>query len=162
MASITAINGLPLPHDLIALIEAGRWKPLTDLSGVERLFPDLVARRPHLTNAFYSPFVLYSLALMSAENGGWATIESKPWAKTRRSEFLGAPDPDHAPGDIDPSLSFLIADVGLGYEQPIALDYRVSMDAPRVLTLKWGVRGGENRWVTIAPDIRTFAELVGL
>ncbi len=75
--------------------------------------------------------------------------------------FLGAPDDDHPPGDIDPKLSVLVGDLGHGSDQPIALDYRLSMDQPRVLTLDY-TRSHQTRWVEIAPNIRTFAELMGL
>ena len=34
------VNGLPLPCDLLALIEAGRWRCPTDESGLDRLFPE--------------------------------------------------------------------------------------------------------------------------
>jgi hypothetical protein len=36
----TVINGLPLPGDLLALMEAGRWRAPMDSSGVDRLFPE--------------------------------------------------------------------------------------------------------------------------
>jgi hypothetical protein len=81
--------------------------------------------------------------------------------KERRPIFLGAPDDDRSPGDIDPKLSVLVGDLGVGSDQPIALDCRVSMDEPGVLTLDYA-KGHQTRWIEIAPNVRTFAELIGL
>jgi len=136
------INGLPLPHDLLAMAKSGRWRCPADLSGVDRLFPER------------GEFTLYSLEYMRTENSFWIH-ETSP-------TFLGAADSSNPPGDIDPERSILIGDLGIGYDQPIALDYRLSSTEPRVLTLRWGATGQGNRWVEIAPSIQTFATLLGL
>jgi len=138
------VNGLPLPRDLLALIEAGRWKAPADRSGVDRLFPENGGLHP------------YSVELMESETRGMFKphMQSPMW--------LGEPDSDDPPGDIDPRQAVFVADLGLGYDQPIALDYRASRDRPRVITLQWSEWGKQNRWVVVAPDIRSFAELVGL
>jgi hypothetical protein len=143
--SITAINGMPLPADLIALIKAGRWKRPTDRSRLDRLFPSEPGVRLEL--------VLYSFDSMQREN--------KHWVNQTDPMFLGAPDDDRSPGDIDPKLSVLVGDLGLGSDQPVALDYRVSRGEPQVLTLDY-TKGRQTRWVEIAPNIRTFAELMEL
>ena len=136
------VNGLPLPDDLLTLMEAGQWKPPLDHCGVDRLFPENGGLYP------------YSVALMESETRTLFAYRVPAWH--------GAPDPDNPPGDIDPLLAVFVADLGNGFDQPIALDYRVSRDRPRVITLRWGERGEQNRWVLVAPDIRTFAESVGL
>jgi hypothetical protein len=136
------VNGLPLPRELIALITAGWWRCPTHLAGVDRLFPDR------------GELCLYSVGLMQSESAGFPVVWSTMW--------LGEPDPEHPPGDIDPRRMVIIADLGIGYDQPIALDYRLSLESPRVLTLQWSARGHENRWIEIAPDFETFARLIGL
>lgn len=136
------VNGLPLPHDLLALMETGRWKPPIDSSGVDRLFPENGGLYP------------YSVALMESETRTLFDFPVPAWH--------GVPDPDNPPGDIDPCLAVFVADLGHGFDQPIALDYRVSRGRPRVITLRWGERGERNRWVVVAPDIRAFAESVRL
>ena len=143
-APVTAINGLPLPSDLLGLIGQGRWECPADLSGVRRFIPgELIG------------FNLYSLRYMPIENAGWVAARDSWW--------FGMPDPDRLPGDIDPRLSLLIGDLGHGSDQPIALDYRVSMNEPRVLAADWGEQDGKvkYRWVEIATDVKTFAEQVG-
>ncbi|MDB5309346.1 MAG: hypothetical protein JWO38_3548 [Gemmataceae bacterium] len=172
------IRGLPLPPELVALIEAGRWACPADPSGLDRLFP----RRQE--------FCCYSYAGMASESGVFERHRTPMWH--------GTPDPANPPGDIDPSRAVLIADLGLGYDQPIALDYRTSLTEPVVLTLSWdkpappvpwkyvgqwkeGKRkydrvtterlrewvdtteaGGWNRWELIAPDFARFAAVIGL
>ncbi len=153
------VNGLPLPNDLLALIAMGRWKRPADQSGIDRLFPD------------HGGFCPYSPAAMQFESEAYP-----PEAAVRRlglTMWLGKPDPDNPPGDLDPKQAVLIADLGLGCDSPIALDYRVSIERPRVLYLRWppnphGIKPEEenhwrqaNRWVEVAPDIMAFAELAG-
>jgi hypothetical protein len=136
------VNGLPLPRELVALMESGRWKMPVNRSGVDRLFPE--------NRGLY----LYGIDLMDSET---RTLFD-PHRQGRM--WLGAPDSIDPLGDIDPCLAVLVADLGLGYEQPIALDYRVSRDRPRVITQRWSERGDSSRWVVVAPDIQSFAEMV--
>ena len=149
MASATYINGLPLPPDLLALINAGRWKFPDDLTAVKHIFPVW-----HEALSYASGAMLYMLDSMQREN--------KSWLEEKDPMFIGAPDTTKTPGDIDPKLSVLIGDLGWGSDQPIALDYRHSRDHPRVLTLEWSEYALNNRWIEIAPDIQSFAELIGL
>jgi hypothetical protein len=137
----TVVNGLGLPEDLIVLMDAGRWKPPTALTGLTRLIPENSGLHP------------YSISQMEFETKT-CYLQGRMWQ--------GVPDPNNSPGDIDPHLTVFIADIGHGFDQPIALDYRVSPERPRVLTLRWSERGERNRWIVIAPDIMAFAELVGL
>jgi hypothetical protein len=172
------VNGLPLPHELLALIELGRWRCPADQAGLDRLFPER------------GEFCCYSVGGMEGE--------TQVLYRNRTPMWRGTADPANPPGDIDPTLAVLIADLGLGYDQPIALDYRPSPTDPGVLTLSWdnpappipwkhvgpwkeGKRkydrvtterlrewvdtteaGGWNRWVRIAPDFARFAVAIGL
>jgi uncharacterized protein (TIGR02996 family) len=136
------VNGLPLPAELLALIEAGRWRCPADQSAIDRLFPER------------SELCLYSFELMQSETKGFPVAATPMW--------LGEPDPAHPPGDIDPRLAVLVADLGIGYDQPIALDYRTSLGQPQVLTLQWGSSAQNNRWVEVDPNIQAFAETIGL
>jgi hypothetical protein len=138
------INGLPLPRDLLALMEAGRWKAPADRSAVDRLFPES------------GELCLYSPELMESET------RALLGPRRQAPAWLGAPDPDDPPGDIDPRLAVLVADLGLGYDQPIALDYRASRDRPGVITLRWGEQGQPNRWVFVAPGLKAFVDALGL
>jgi hypothetical protein len=172
------VRGLLLPRELVDLIEAGQWKCPTDPSGLDRLFPER------------SEFCCYTYAGMASESS-WLDRDRTPM-------WQGTPDLLHPPGDIDSKKTIFIADLGIGYDQPIALDYRSSLNQPRVLTFRWDLpappipwkhvkdwidgkrkydaakterleawsettrMGRRNRWVEIAPDFATFAELIGL
>lgn len=178
MRATVFANGLPLPDDLVALIESGQWRSPSDPTGLDQLFPER------------SEFCCYSIGMMEGE--------TRVIYRNNNPMWRGTPDPDYPPGDIDPKLAVLIADLGLGYDQPIALDYRPSLERPRVLTLQWdqpappvprkyvrdwrdGKRkydrgtterlqewwdmtqmGAWNRWVEIASDFKTFAGLIRL
>ncbi len=132
-APLESINGLPLPRDLLGLIRAERWRCPSDLSGIDRLFPDR------------GEFKLYSLDYMPFENDQWVRLfEDLRWLDRYAPMFLGSPDPVKAPGDIDPRLSVLIGDLGIGFDQPIALDYRPSMEDPPVVTLEWSHPAGKS------------------
>jgi hypothetical protein len=63
----------------------------------------------------------------------------------------GTPDPARPPGDIDPGRVVFIADLGLGYDQPISLDYRPSLTAPRVVTLSWDKPAPPVPWRHVGP-----------
>jgi hypothetical protein len=145
----TYINGLPLPYYLLILMKTGRWKCPKDMTAVSRIFPE------HGTD-----FLLYELGTMQRETASFRDEKDTVW--------FGVPNAVKSPGDIDPDLSVLIADLGSGYDQPIALDYRHSVDSPKVLLLEWLPNPiGENlfpksSWTEIAPDIQTFAGLLGL
>lgn len=148
------INGLPLPRLLVAQMTDGRWRPLATPAGLDRLFPE--------RGEFYP----YSADEMRSETEAVSAAGGPMW--------LGTPDAAAPPGDLDLGLAILIADLGLGYDQPVALDYRLSAERPRVLTLRWGYppglptnerrgRWGEgNRWVEIAPDFEMFVTLISI
>jgi hypothetical protein len=77
-------------------------------------------------------------------------------------ELMGIADDRNPPGDIDIRHAVLIADLGMGYDQPIALDYRTSKIEPSVITLEWSRYPGQNRWVRIADNVAQFGEGLGL
>ncbi len=94
--------------------------------------------------------------------------ETSNWCYALR--WLGTPDMEHPPGDIDPRLTVLIADLGVSSEIPFALDYRTSFGQPRVLLYTWhlaptpyDVEQGEigSRWIEVAGDFLTFWLQVG-
>jgi hypothetical protein len=142
MSPTVTINGLPLPTALVSLLKSGRWCVPADRSGLDQLFPD------------HGDFMLYSLDYMPFEN--------QHWTETTHKGFAGEPDAANPPGDIDPARAVLIADLGNGWDQPIALDYRTSMQGPRVLLFCWRRNGKGNRWIEVAPNIEAFSELLGL
>lgn len=138
------IWGLPLPAVLVDWIQRGRWGGDFDQGLVDDLFPD------------NGGLTLYTQTMMEEETRG-----------CRHPEFqipmwLGRTDADAPPGDIDPLKTLMIADLGLGTDQPIVLDYRTSLERPRVLTLRWSTGGSDNRWVEIASDIEAFARKIDL
>ena len=144
-----SINGLPLPAGLLTLMNEGRWKFPDDAWKMDCIFP-----------VRGSDAMLYTLEFMLLTNVHWYDEQLFMW--------LGVPTTVELLGNITPKLSILIGDLGNGSDQPIALDYRDSMDTPRVLALEWSLeaRGVNpdwgNWWIEVAPDIEAFAQLLGL
>lgn len=137
------VNGLPLPSALIEAIQSGRWVT-PSLLKLEAVFPLAVDdAEPVLHPAFFD------LDGIQRENDGWSE-ETLP-------SYLGDKDDKVQPGDIDPSQSVVIAD--LGPDRLIALDYRVSEENPRVVYLTGNQRP---RWVEAAPDVESLLCLLGL
>ena len=132
------VNGLPLPTALVEAIHAGRW---------------IVPAHEKLRAAFpLEPIVhplFYNLEGMLRENAGWQdeTLES----------YLGRKCSSAYPGDIDPTKSVLIAD--LGPDRLIALDYRESQESPGVVYLTGDI---ESQWIEAAPDIETLLSILDL
>jgi uncharacterized protein (TIGR02996 family) len=136
------VHGLPLPPELVDLVAKRRWGSTKENLGFALEGPS-------------SPWEVdsYNYGLMWSETSNVCS----------RLQWLGKPDAEHAPGDIDPKLTVMIADQGLGSDVPFALDYRVSFRRPRVLLYRWQVsnhRNGNhldgNRWVEVAPDFPAF------
>jgi hypothetical protein len=136
------INDLPLPDDLLRLISEDRWKEPSNQAQMDAWFPDR------------DRVMLYPLGLMERANSHWRGETSEL--------FLGEPDTMHPPGDIEPLRSLVIGDIGIGFDQPIALDYRDSMESPRVVFLRLYTNSIQAHWIELAPDVRTFAEALGL
>src|SRR6185437_15542285 len=94
---------------------------------------------------------LYSVRGMISETEAWAYEPEDQLA------YYGGPGAD-AGGYLilDPKQSVLIGD--LGQDMPIALDFALSPDRPRVLYLPSSAPG----WIEVAADVPTFMELLGL
>lgn len=130
------VNGLALPPALAEALRTGRWAPPGDPDALLRVFGE----RPNDT-LFYSP------EQMDRQNQGWADETDEA--------YLGSPDPDRPPGDVDPARSVLIAD--LGAERLVALDYRTAGE-PAVVYL--GITSP--RWVQVASSVGELIERLGL
>ncbi len=105
------VNGLRLPLGLVRALREGRWPGLGSSASLAAVFGSEPVR-PRF----------FSLEEIVAVNGYWKD-EADP-------VYLGQPDSSRYPGDIDPKLSLIVAE--LGPDQLIALDYRRSA-VPEVL-----------------------------
>lgn len=135
------VPGLEPPALLGALLESGRW-PTTVRQGNSQhlaLVPLTDEGRSRAPEESGVHLVLYlTTVAQRATNPFWT-------------------DPMADPAGIDPELSVVLGDFGLGTDAPIVLDYR--SDPARVLRLDWPLRGQPNRWVALAAS---FDEFIGL
>jgi hypothetical protein len=139
---------LTVPRLLEELVDAGRWPRNVDEARAQNIkplvAPELVRRlAPEESNLYLLPPPFHTVREHSQENQFWS------WPTT---------DPD----GIDFDLALDIGDFGLGSDAPILLDYREDATNPRVIRLRWSPDGSPNRWVAMAPDFRTFVDVLGL
>jgi hypothetical protein len=139
----TMATTLPIPKELTSLIENGFWPRDADEArrqNLRSLIPESSVRRfaPEESKIYFlePPFHCVRDFIEGAERSFWS-------------------DPRTAIHEIDPDLTLLIGDFGLGSDAPIALDYRQRLDQPRVIRLRWASEG--NHWVEIAPTFAEFA-----
>lgn len=135
------VDGLPVPPALLDMMRAGRWIAPASGESYLRIFGEPA----------YGP-VFLDLDQMR-RNARW--IDDIDYDEEFRQLYVGKPDPVNPPGDIDPQLSLLLGD--LGSDQPFALDFRRSMEAPSVVYLD-----RQMRWVEVAPSVESFIAGLGL
>jgi hypothetical protein len=127
------IAGLPLPRELVEVIQAGRWRPPTD----PRVYIDTFGELPDCP-------LFYDLDEMSRQNRSWQSSSAE--------EEFGYPVEGRSVG-IDPARSVLIGD--LCPDMPIALDFRDSETNPSVL---YQTCKGIIVWVRIAGSVSELLE----
>ncbi|GAA3767617.1 hypothetical protein GCM10022225_62550 [Plantactinospora mayteni] len=134
-------DGLPLPPALVDVAQQGRWTAPAGSDIYVRMFGEPA----------YGPVFL--AVEQMRRNARW--IDDIDYDDEFRQLYIGTPDPANPPGDIDPQMSLLLGD--LGADQPFALDFRRSMDAPSVVYLD-----SKMRWVEVAPTIEALIAELGL
>ena len=129
------VGGLELPRSLVEAIRAGRWKAPSDDELLRTVFRDT----PDWPDFF-------TIAAMGPQNRNFQSLTSaalEEWVPGS-GDGLG----------VEPSLAVIIG--SLGADMPIALDYRVTWDNPRVIYL------GEDGWHEVAADFATLCRLLDL
>ena len=137
-------HNLLLPQALLDLIDSGFW-PLTQQQSNAQHSHCLIARDKIQSFAPDEEYIFFYRPPFSTE---------AEWIK--RNPFLTAPM--WANHEIDPALTLIIGDFGLGSDAPIALDYRKDLNEPSIIRLQWNLEA-DNHWVEIAPS---FAEFVAM
>jgi hypothetical protein len=130
------VNGLRLPLELVEAIESGKWQPPAD----DSLYAEIFGDEPDLPS-------FYNLAAIDRENRSWRSVSPSDFLFQVTQESLG----------LSVELSLVVAD--LGPDRPIVLDYRLSVDRPRVVYLGGA---GVPRWSEIAPTVGRLLELLKL
>lgn len=133
------IEDHPVPVQIVDAINRGEWTFPSDVSAMRRLF----------TEAPTPSAKLYSLELMATESEAW---RAEPPEQHKRYGGPGAKAKGYL--IVDPQSSVLIGD--LGFDMPIALDYSLSPDRPRVVYLPSRAPG----WIEVASDVSEFLRLI--
>jgi hypothetical protein len=129
---VVTIGGLPLPSDLVSAIRRAIWRPPSD------------------------PSVYVSVFGEQAEHVDEIERQNVTWQSRASSDVFGEQVVSGSVG-IDPTLSVVIGD--LGPDMPIALDYRVSRNDPRVLYLGFTSRP---TWKVVADNFTYLLRSLGL
>jgi hypothetical protein len=132
------INDLVLPESLVRSLECGSWQTPKDRDVWRSLFPESQIVQP----------TLYSLRAMRAETA---------WLSEAGPAYHGHADKGFVPGNIDPSRTVVIGD--LGPDRLIALDYRESDVYPTVVAL---TAEEHSCWRLVATDIETLMRALHL
>ena len=156
------VGNMILPIELVELIALGKWPAEAKDSRARGL-----AINRQQTNPLVSADRVRALApdetLIILFPPPFKPLEGKV-SKLALPDFVGAPDNDLPPGDLDFSRCVDIGDFGLGSDSPIVLDYRFTPENPPVLRLRWERRDEQNRnrWVIMTDTFREFAQKLGL
>ncbi|TWT80616.1 hypothetical protein CA13_20610 [Planctomycetes bacterium CA13] len=147
------INGLLVPKLLIELIAQGRWRHPGD---------DVLRKVvPPLYEPTYDPVDFLSLDRMEQDSRANAFDQQMMETfKERAGSVEDAPDLPWI--DIEKRIFIAVCAVP-GADVGIALDYRPSLDSPRVVALCYsGDPGGEFYWTLVCNSFGTFAQDCGL
>ena len=148
--AVITVNGQKVPEIIRNLIEAERWKMPCEPSLLKKLFHDLDI------SAGYGGPTLYLPQQMEVETSNWLDLAGPD------SFLRGTPDMEQLPGDIAPENTVLIGDAGMGWDSPIAMDFRISATNPRIILFAWANPPTKSRWIQIAPNLTSFIDLLGL
>lgn len=133
--SVVRIGDLDLPRALLEAIGGGRWNPPKNVDRIRDVFGD----EPDWPQ-------FYDLATIGGQNQGFQSMSAAELEEDIPGSCRGL--------DVDPALAVLIG--SLGADMPIALDYRLSRDNPRVIYLE------DDGWREVAPDFETLCQRLGL
>ncbi|WP_442505874.1 hypothetical protein SH528x_004686 [Novipirellula sp. SH528] len=104
----------------------------------------------------HSGVTFYATSQMEKETSWWLS------QAVDGSCLRGLADSTRSPGNIEPSQTVLIGDVGMGFDAPFALDYRTSIVNPRIIHYCWHRHNIHNRWVEITPNLSSFLGILNL
>lgn len=144
------IHGLPLPKLLQELMEQGRWKKPANV----------IALKQMTGSQFPEDFTFLNIDGMRRESRPVHLVEDKKLAKIYHlasSKSLGKPITNDEILDIDNSVCIAVN----WSEEAICLDYRPSINNPRVV-VSVCKEGQFTEWKVAAPDFPSFARLLSL
>ena len=139
---------LEIPSLLHELIDAGRW-PRNDTEANAQNLKSL-AKPEDIQNLVSDESLLFLLP------PPFKTVR----VKSKHNDFWLNPQAD--PEGIDFDLAIDIGGFGLGSDSPILLDYRDSVDQPKLVKLHWTPYAKDNRWVHLAKSFDEFVSILKL
>ena len=136
------VGSLTLPLALEALVMAGRWPRDREQANGQHMTPIIPANAVQKIAPEESGIFLYPPPFCTVQD--------------ELSSGKGLTAEQQAVQDIDPSLTVVIADFGLGSDTAVALDFRGDKDQPAVIRLQWRLPQQPNRWLPVARSFEEF------
>lgn len=133
-------TSLAIPKSLTALIESGFW-PRNNTEALRQNPHCLVAEAsirlfaPEEEKIYFYPPPFLTVRQHQAKTRFWS-------------------DPRAAIHEINPDLTLVIGDFGMGSDAALLLDYSQTATNPRVIRLRWAQEG--NHWVEVAATFDQF------
>lgn len=137
--------GLDFPKSLLDEIESENWQNGFFDQNIRHLLTEL--KLSQNLDIFY-----YSRMTIESESKSFHNI-MESGNKEEIDMFVGEYSKISKEKTIAPEFTMLIADFGLGSDQPIALDYRRDLSQPEVWMLVWGEK---NYWTMISSTFENF------
>src|SRR6266436_1368346 len=131
---------LQIPAELRQLVNDGLWPMNNESCQLQNLRPIIPREIVRTFASDEETIVLYPYPFSTVQE---ARRTNKYWEDERS-----------ALGEIDPELSLIIGDLGIGSDTAIILYYR--KEKPRLLRLQWGAE--ENHWVDCGLSIAELAD----
>lgn len=150
MPDTVVVNGLSLPDALVSLIREKQWTRPQDF----RMLGEVTGM------AHPDQLDFLSVKHMIAETQALIELYRDGFGATYGLTTTGAGDGLSHMLDVNRAVVLAVNDD----EEGMCLDYRVSVEAPQVVSGTWVGEGSDERvvWKTIAPDFETFARKIGL
>jgi hypothetical protein len=144
------VNGLPLPSRLVRLMGEDRWRHPGD-EVLRRLIPFLTEPVDFLM----------TIEAMALESQGHVAGHPDSWSREGMKEMRGRHRnvPDLPWLDVDRCV-FIAVNRVAGADVGIALDYRTSVEDPRVVASDW--QDTEHFWRAVSPTFSEFVDALGL
>ena len=136
---------LKLPRCFLDVLENKRWQNGAFDQKIKSLLASLKLSQD--LDIFY-----YDRITIESESNSFHNIMNRN-DEEEITMFVGKYSKISVEKTIAPELTMLIADFGLGSDQPIALDYRNDLLQPEVWMLIWGE---ENYWTKVASTFENF------
>lgn len=143
------VGNLKIPDEIVTLLRCRKW-PVNHIEAIRQNLESQVS--PETIRNFISDenwLFLYPPLFRTMQR--LIELDRKHWS-----------DESLALWDIDPALTIIIADFGIGSDTLMALDYRFDIYSPRVIRLQWRLPEQKNQWIVVSESFDLLSKKLNL